>query len=95
MLKQIKILCQKHGISLAALERSTGIGNGTIARWENSSPQIDSVLKVANYFGVSIDYLLDMVEISPEAYDFAAKFDDLSQDEKKLVTCYMDIIRKK
>lgn len=55
-------LCDKHKISIAKLERETDIGNGTIARWNNSSPRVDSLQKVANYFGVTVDELLSVDE---------------------------------
>lgn len=54
----IKRLCKENGTSLWALERATGIGNGVIARWERASPRVDSLQKVADYFGVTVDDLL-------------------------------------
>jgi transcriptional regulator with XRE-family HTH domain len=54
----IRNLCKKRGITLWALEKATGIGNGVIARWENSSPRVENLKLVADYFGVSIDDLL-------------------------------------
>ena len=58
ILANITKLCKSKGISVARLERETGIGNGTISRWENSSPTIDSVRKVAKFFEVTIDELI-------------------------------------
>lgn len=48
---------QKH-ISLAELERTLSFSNGIISTWKNGKPSIDKVEKVADYFGVSTDYLL-------------------------------------
>lgn len=58
ILKNISCLCIKHGISIARLEKTVGIGNGTIGRWEKTSPTVDNLKKVADYFGVSVDELL-------------------------------------
>lgn len=58
ILKNITRLCKEKGVSIAKLERDTGIGNGTISRWGNSSPNIKNVKAVAEYFGVSVDALL-------------------------------------
>lgn len=58
LLKNITQLCKQKGISIAKLERETGISNGTIGRWNESSPSVDNVRKVANYFGCSIDELI-------------------------------------
>lgn len=64
ILQRIAQLCKQRGITIAALERNVGISNGTISRWGKSSPTVDNLKKVADYFGVSVDVL-----ISPEPTD--------------------------
>ncbi len=59
MVRKIKDLCDKNHISIAALERNVGLGNGVIARWDESSPRLESVLAVAKYFGLRVDELLE------------------------------------
>ena len=59
--ENIAALCKKTGISIARLEIETGIGNGTIGRWKKSSPNVDNVKKVADFFGVTVDSLLTTV----------------------------------
>lgn len=54
----VKKICSEQGISICALEREVGIGNGTISRWNESNPTVDKLKKVADYFGVSMDYFL-------------------------------------
>lgn len=56
--KRIAQLCKEKGVSVAKLERETGISNGTISRWGSSSPTVEKLEKVADYFGVSVDSLL-------------------------------------
>lgn len=56
--KNISRLCSEKGISIAKLERETGISNGTIARWDNSSPTVENLAKVADRLEVSVDFLL-------------------------------------
>ena len=51
-------ICEKKGVSIWAVERATGIGNGVIARWETSSPRVENLKLVADYFGVTVDDLL-------------------------------------
>lgn len=58
VLYKIKDLANEKGVSLSELERTIGISNGSISKWEKSSPKADTLQKVANYFGVSVDYLL-------------------------------------
>lgn len=58
VLENISLLCREKGISIARLEKECGLGNATIRRWGASSPNIDSLKRVADYFCVSIDELL-------------------------------------
>ena len=58
ILSNITRLCKAKGISIARLERETGISNGTISHWGNSSPTVNNVKAVAEYFGVTVDALL-------------------------------------
>lgn len=51
-------LCKEKGITIARLEREAGLGNATVRGWENSTPNIVTIKKVADYFGVGIDDLL-------------------------------------
>lgn len=58
LLDTIKKLADARHITIAELERSTGISNGQIRRWDKSSPKAENLSKVADYFNVSTDYLL-------------------------------------
>lgn len=55
---RIRELANKKGMSLPVLEAELGFGNGTIVRWDKSSPTAEKLQKVADYFHVSVDYLL-------------------------------------
>ena len=56
--KNIETLCKKQGITVSGLEKALGFGNSTISKWSKSSPSVDKLAAVANYFGVTIDQLL-------------------------------------
>lgn len=58
LLRNIVSLCKRQGICIANLEKAVGLGNGTIRGWAKSSPRIDAVKKVADFFGVSVDSLI-------------------------------------
>ena len=55
---KIKQLAQQKGLTFAELERRLDFSNGQIARWSKQTPGVDKVQKVADYFNVSVDYLL-------------------------------------
>ena len=85
-------LLKEQKVSAYRMYKDTGIPEATIGRWRKgtSSPSIDNLQKIANYFNISIDYLLgqkkgasddiDGQEFSPEAKLIAKLFDSL--DEK-------------
>lgn len=54
----IKDLCRENGISIPKLEKEVGLSNGSIYNWNKSYPSIDKVVKVADYFDVSVDRLI-------------------------------------
>ena len=54
----ISNLCRDNGISIAKLERELGFGNSTVRGWANSSPTVEKLKAVADYFGVTVDDLL-------------------------------------
>ncbi|MGY3767090.1 helix-turn-helix domain-containing protein [Vagococcus vulneris] len=55
---KIKILAEKQKLSIRRLEENLGYGNGTIRRWDKQTPGVDKIKEVADYFNVSVDYLL-------------------------------------
>ncbi len=57
-LERIKQLASERGISISKLEKETGLANATIRNWEDSNPQIDTLIKVARYFQVPIEELI-------------------------------------
>ena len=59
ILKKVRVLCDENKISISALEKELDIGNGTIGSWDESTPRVDSLKKVADYFGKSVDYFLE------------------------------------
>ncbi len=58
LVDRIRALANQRDMSLPQLEVELGLGNGTISRWKTSSPNTDKLQKIADYFKVSMDYLL-------------------------------------
>lgn len=59
-------LCKSHGISIAKLEKELNFGNATVRGWISSSPTIEKLKAVADYFGVTVDSLLSDDDATPE-----------------------------
>lgn len=76
MVSLIKELCAKQKTSIKALERELGLGNGTIRRWDDSSPSYEKLQKVADYFGITVAKLTGENEnkpATPEGSELTAK----------------------
>lgn len=57
--RKLEILCNQKGVSPTKACQDIGINGSNYAQWnENSVPRRSTVLKFADYFGVSVDYLL-------------------------------------
>ncbi len=58
LLENIRKLCEGAGTTICEVERACNIANGTIGKWAERTPRLDTVKKVADYFGVTVDSLL-------------------------------------
>lgn len=58
MVERIKELGKNKHMSLNDIEKACNIGINTIYRWDKASPATDKLQRVADYFGVTVDYLL-------------------------------------
>lgn len=54
----IKNICEDKGLSISALERKANIGNGTIHKWNESSPRLNKVMAVANALEIPLAELI-------------------------------------
>lgn len=80
MVERIVDLIKKKGMSINAVEKQLGFGNGAIKRFDTNSPSIDKIISLSNFLNVSLDYLV----IGND------NVDTLSVEERKLI----DIFKK-
>lgn len=55
---RIKELCKKRGMTLQELAEKNDMSINALYKWRKSMPSADKLKKVADYLGVSVDYLL-------------------------------------
>ncbi|WP_330948869.1 helix-turn-helix domain-containing protein [Virgibacillus sp. MG-45] len=55
---RLKKLCDEQKISFVELEEKLGFGRNSLYNWKKKTPNGASLKKVADYFNVSVDYLL-------------------------------------
>lgn len=77
LVERIKMKCQENAISIKALERETGLANGSIRRWDSQKPSYDKIILVANKLQTSFYWLITGNE-TPK----------LNPDEQKLIEYY-------
>ena len=51
-------LCKKNNLAVTALEKELGFGRGSIGKLKSGKTSADRLQKIANYFNVSVNYLL-------------------------------------
>ena len=54
----IKILSRKKGLSINQLEKTLGLSKGSLCRIDTNRPSADRLQKIADFFEVSLDYLM-------------------------------------
>ena len=79
----IKKLCDERGMAVTVLEQELGFGRGSIGKLKKGSTMTsDRLKKVADYFGISVEYLMtgevsDGYYISTETAEIAQEiFED-------------------
>lgn len=87
-------LCEEKNTKPLRVVKEIGISAGSITKWKNGTmPGGQSLNKIAEYFGVSVDYLLGKEKSSTEEgeqmSEFAKLFPQLSEDEQRLVIAQM------
>ena len=89
-------LCRDRGISITALALALGFSKGTPSNWKRMAkpPRAETIKKVANYFGTSVEYFYDEEQTEPTLSHVAAepqkekptvKDDELSDKRKALI----------
>lgn len=82
---RIRALANQKGMSLPALESELGLGNGTISRWAKNSPNTEKISRVADYFHVSVDYLIGR-ETNDDDFKPDRSYIILSREAKKMTS---------
>lgn len=92
-------LLEEKGVSAYKVGKATGIAGSTFTAWKTgrSAPKQDKLQKIADYFGVTLDYLMTGEDQnSPYSDDMADLFVEISRSNdvnriKRLLSYYMDL----
>ena len=92
-------LLQKYGVSTYKVSKDTGIAQSVFSSWKNgiSTPKQDKMQIIADYFNVSIEYLMTGKEKEGgETYYINEETREIAQEifEKKELRMLFDVTRK-
>ena len=90
----IKDLAKEKGISIRQLEINFGYSNGYIGSWKRQTPNSNELSRLADYFDVSVDYLLGRTDNTKESDDLDDVLDNvMSFDGEPLDDHDREVIR--
>ncbi len=56
--ESIKKLCKSKGVTVTGAEKELGFARGSLCKVDTNKPSMEKVQKLADYFEVSVDYLI-------------------------------------
>ena len=109
IVERIQFLIEKHNITAAQLLRETKLNHSSLNGWKKgiAKPSYGALVKIANYFNVSVEYLecktddpnpADMpcpkTEFPPDfSYSFYSGYKELNDDNRALLHDLMEKMR--
>lgn len=100
MVKNLKIIRNEHGISQQTLAAVLGITQQSVNKYENHKiePDIDTLIAMANYFEVTVDYLIGRTDENNQpvksSNSLLNKYSQLSKSEKICIDTLIDTYLK-
>ena len=99
--ERIKKLAKKRDVTLQKVATDLGFGESTLYKWKKQTPNGEYLSKVADYFHVSVDYLLGREDKEPDTdiehiLDNAMSYDGkpLTEHDRKalkgIIKAYLD-----
>ena len=100
---QYQLLCQRVGKSPNGVAKEIGLSSGTVTFWKNGKiPKSDTLKKIADYFGVTVDELLGndtptpapastVISFTPEEQRVILRYRAMSEEAKLIIRKILDI----
>lgn len=93
---KVKAICKERKIPISRLEKDLGYANGYIGQLRKGTFPDDRLVEIATYLDVSTTYLTGENENkkspTPEGAELIPGYSDLTEDEKKKVNDYVDLL---
>ena len=101
-------LCQKNGLTPSGAAMKIGFNRASVTMWKNTgkAPKQELLMKIADFFGVTTDYLLgnenapteggERIDVLDEVdVAFYGEFKELSEDDKDTIRDMVRIMRER
>lgn len=92
MANRIRELRKQHKLTLKELGAKMGVAENTMSQYElgRRQPDQETIVKLAHYFGVTVDYLLggdppENPSVSQQEYQLIELFREMTPDERGMV----------
>ncbi|CAG9702676.1 Putative transcriptional regulator [Clostridium neonatale] len=90
MYKIFENLMKEHGVTAYKVSKETGIATSTLSDWKKgrSTPKQDKLQKIADYFNVTMDYLLTGNDTEKKEKDYSLSIkeqENIDDEAKKIV----------
>lgn len=81
---KIKLLCKEKGVTITGTEKELGFARGSLSKIDKNKPSTERIIKLAEFFGVQIDYLTGESEFKTKEemfrhFDNKYNFDELRE----------------
>lgn len=108
-----EMLCDKYGVTPYKVGKETKIATSTLSDWKNgkSTPKQDKLKLIADYFSVSVDYLMtgeetrltveqasidvQLARQQKRIKEYMLKFANLSDDKRNQIMSFIDMLEDK
>jgi transcriptional regulator with XRE-family HTH domain len=90
-------LRKSRGLSQQALCEKLNLSRGTYSLWETGKrrPELDSLIRLADFYGVSVDYILGREGVTAAASKVGDPMADLPDDARQSVEDFIEFVRKR
>lgn len=88
LLERVQSILDERGLTIKQAERESGLSNATIRKWATQKPSLDSLIKLADYLHLSIDYIVRGDRNISTEHTISCDGVPLSESEADLVAMY-------
>ncbi|MFR7474062.1 MAG: helix-turn-helix domain-containing protein [Christensenellales bacterium] len=96
--ERLKEICASKGVKITVLIDDLGMSSGNLSSWKKgNTPRASTIDKIADYLGVSSDYLLGRSDdpVAQKNVQNGYVIQGLSKEEFDEITSYLDYLRSK